>query len=187
MILRDKKFIRFIFIFAAVFSLCYYGALLITGIAVPGGSYSPFIEKYLNVAAWLRTSLMHGTKLLMSLLGTQSFRESDYVLRATGGEGIRLVYGCLGFGVMSFWSAYIAATIAIIPKKIWWFVCGLFLIWTINLIRLSLVLQAQISGWHFPLGLGHHTWFNIAAYLAIFMMMYFFEKSIKTKQEVQEG
>lgn len=183
MILRDINFIRFIIIFAGIFALCYYGALFFTGIAVPGGSYSPFIEKYLNITAWLRTSLMHGAKLLLSLFGTQTIRESEYVLRETGGKGIRLVYGCLGFGVMSFWTAYIAATAAVPVKKAWWFFGGLILIWIINVIRLSLVLQAQISGWHFPLGLDHHTWFNITAYLAIFVMMYFFEKSIEIKQE----
>ena len=179
MILRDKKFLRFIIIFAVVFAGCYYGALFITGIAVPGGSYSPFMEKYFNVTAWLRSSLMYGTKLFLNIFGTETYRESEYVLRATGGKGIRLVYGCLGFGVMSFWTAYISATVANVSKKIGWFFGGLFLIWFINIIRLSMVLQAQISNWHFPFGWDHHTWFNITSYLVIFVMMYFFERSLK--------
>ena len=128
MILRDKKFIRFIVIFAAVFTLCYYGALFFVGVVVPGGTYSPFIEKYLNVTAWLRTSLMNGSKLLLSLFGTQTFREGEYVLRSANGKGIRLSYDCLGFGVMSFWAAYIVATMTVPAKKIWWFFGGLFLI-----------------------------------------------------------
>ena len=179
MIFGDKKFIQFILIFAAVFAMCYYGALFITGIAVPGGSYSPFIEKYLNITAWLRSSLICGAKLFLNIFGTHTLRENEYILRATGGKGIRLVYGCLGFGVMSFWAAYIAANAAILPKKIWWFFGGLFLIWFINVIRLSMVLQAQISSWHFPFGWDHHTWFNITTYLAIFVMMYFFERSLR--------
>ena len=130
---------------------------------------------------------IQGAKLFMNLFGTRAFRESEYVLRATEGKGIRIVYGCLGFGVMSFWAAYIAATFAALSKKIWWFFGGLFLLWLINVARLSLVLQAGVSGWHFPLGLDHHTWFNITAYLAIFVMMYFFERSIKIKHDVHDG
>ncbi len=184
MILRDKKFIRFILIFAAVFAFCYYGAQFITGITVPGGRYNPFIEKYLNFTAWLRTSLIYGSKLLLSLFGTQTYREGEYVLRATEGKGIRLVYGCLGFSVNSFWVAYIVATAGALSKKVWWFFGGLILIWLINVTRLSLVLMAHINGWDFPLGMTHHDWFNIITYICIFIMMYFFERNIKSKQVV---
>ena len=174
-----KNFLKFVFTFTLVFLLCYYGAMFLTGLSVPGGNYSPFAEKYFNIADWLRSSLIFGTKIFVSIFNVETVRSSDYVLRIPNANGIKIVYSCLGFGVMSFWTAYIVATIAERKKKIAWLFSGLFIIWLINVVRLSMVLLAGKKGWKFPLGWDHHTWFNIIAYLFIFTMMYFFEKSIK--------
>lgn len=179
MLFKNRSFIQFILIFGAVFLLCYYGALFITGLAVPGGTYSPFVEKYLNVAAWLRSSLIMSTKLFVGVFGFDTVRTNEYVLRVPAASGIKIVYSCLGFGVMSFWAAYIIATTGDMFNKTVWLFGGLFLIWFVNVVRISLVLIGANKGWKFPFGWDHHTWFNIAAYLVIFTMMYFFEKSIK--------
>lgn len=181
-----NTFVPFVLVFAIVFLLCYFGSLFITGLAIPGGMYSSFVEKYLNLAAWLRTALIEGTKILVSFFNLKAVRMDDYVLRIPQANGIRIVYSCLGFGVMSFWTAYIIATAATKAKKILWLFSGLLLIWIINVVRISMVLIAGNKGWKFLLGLDHHTWFNIIAYLAIFMMMYFFEKNIK-KSYLHEG
>lgn len=177
--LTEKKFVRFVVIFIIVFLMCYYGTLFLTGIAVPGGMYSPFIEKYFNIAAWLRSSLILAAKAFLSFLGVQTIRVDDYVLRAVAGRGIRIVYACLGFGIMSFWTAYIIANIMPIQKKIIRLCGGLLFLWVLNVIRISLVLLAANKSWHFPFGWDHHTWFNIVAYLTIFAMIYFFEKRFK--------
>ncbi len=176
---KKQSFIQFILVFSVVFLLCYYGALFITGLAVPGGQYSPLAEKYFNIAAWLRSSLIAGTKAFVAVFGYDTVRTSEYVLRVPAASGIRIFYSCLGFGVMSFWVAYIIATAGFFLKKTAWLFGGLMLIWFVNVVRISLVLIAANKGWKFPLGWDHHTWFNIAAYLLIFSMMFFFEKSIK--------
>ena len=186
MIFEKNTFLQFILIFVSVFLLCYFGALFLNGLAIPGGIYSPFVEKYLNLSALLRTSIIAGTKLFVSFFNIETIRINDYVLRIPNANGIRLVYSCLGFGVMSFWIAYIFATAAKKVKKICWLFSGLLLIWIINVLRISMVLIAGNKGWRFPFGLDHHTWFNIIAYLAIFMMMFFFEKNIK-KSYLHEG
>ncbi|MBC7508881.1 MAG: hypothetical protein H7320_09055 [Ferruginibacter sp.] len=176
MILNDKIFVRFVLVFAGVFAICHYGTLFMTGIAVPGGSYSPFIDTHLDVTAWVRSLLIYSTKFILGIMGIGTFRESEYVLRATSGRGIRLVYGCLGYGVMSFWTAYMAATSAVLKKKIWWFFGGMLLIYIINVLRLSLVLLSEVNGWRFPFGWDHHTWFNITSYLFIFLLIYFYHR-----------
>ena len=179
MIFAKQAFLRFVLVFASVFLVCYYGALFITGLAIPGKLYSPLVEKYLNLAAWLRTSLILGTKFFVSFFNIETVRIDEYVLRIPNANGIRIVYSCLGFGIMSFWTAYIFATAAKMVKKIMWFFIGLLLIWTINVVRISIVLIAGYKGWKFPLRLDHHIWFNIIAYLVIFLMMLLFEKNIK--------
>lgn len=179
MIIAKNNFLRFIIVFALVFLFCYFGALFITGLAVKGGMYSSFVANYFDVAGWLRTSLIVTTKLFVSFFNIETIRISDYVLQIPGSNGIRIVYSCLAFGVMSFWTAYIIATVAPRIKKILWLFVGLLIIWFINVLRISLVLLAGNKGWKFPMGWDHHTWFNIIAYLGIFTMMYFFEKNIK--------
>ena len=179
MIVAKNNFVRFVIVFALVFLFCHIGALFITGLAVEGGMYSSFIANYFDVAGWLRTSLIVTTKLFVSFFNIETIRTDDYVLRIPSSNGVRIVYSCLGFGVMSFWAAYIIATLAPRIKKILWFFIGLLIIWFINVVRISMVLLAGNKGWKFPMGWDHHTWFNIIAYLGIFIMMYFFEKSIK--------
>ena len=181
MILSNKAFIQFLVTFILVFLFCYYGALAITGLAAPGGLYSSFVNKYLNVADWLRDSLIFGTQNIVSLFSIETKRVSDYELRIPFANGIKIVYSCLGFGVMSFWTAYIIATKALTTKKFTWLFVGLLLLWIINVLRISMVLLAGNKGWKFPFGWDHHTWFNIIAYLFIFTMMYFFERNIKMK------
>ena len=179
MFLTHKKFIRFLIIFSATFLIFYYAAQFVTGLAIPGGMYSPFVEKYFNVAGWLRSSIIIATKWFVGIFQINTVRIDDYVLRIPKANGIRIVYSCLGFGVMSFWIAYIVATVAQLNKKVKWLFTGLIIIWLVNVLRISMVLISGYKGWEFPFGWDHHTWFNIVAYGFIFMMMYFFEKEIK--------
>jgi exosortase/archaeosortase family protein len=88
---------------------------------------------------------------------------------------------CVGYGVYSFWAAYVIAGDDSIGRKIKWVTGGLLLLWAINVIRISGVLVAINRHWAMPLGIDHHTWFNIFAYAAIFGMMYFFERREKVK------
>lgn len=174
-----NSFLQFCLLFGVTFLLLYFSIKFITGIAVPGGMYSPFVEKYFNIAGWFRSFLINASKWVLSLLGTETVRIDDYVLRAINGNGVRIVYACLGFAVLSFWSAYVVATKAILSKKVKWLFGGLLLICCINILRISLVLLAANEGWVLPFGFDHHIWFNIIAYLVIFTMMFFFEKNIK--------
>ncbi len=179
MILTDKNFLKFTAIFLGTFAVCYYGALFFTGLAVPGGSYSPFVEKYVNIASWMRSAIILSSKWLLSLFGIATFRADDYVLRAVSGNGVRIVYSCLGFGVMSFWTAYIVATPAHLKKKIGWFLIGILSLFIINVVRISLVLASSEKGWQFPFGWDHHTWFNIVAYLFIFILIFSYQPKAK--------
>ena len=174
--LTDKIFIRFVIKFLLVFAVCYYGTLAIIGLSVPGGHYSSFVEHYLNYVNWLRSSLLNGSKLLLSFFGIKTYLANNYNLRVVNGRGIRLVYECVGYGVMSFWIAFVTASMAKPKKKILWLIFGLLFIWLLNIVRLSLLLVATDRGWPIPLGWDHHTWFNIFAYLFIFIGMFLFNQ-----------
>ncbi len=162
-----------------VFAVCYYGTLAVIGLAVPGGRYVPFIDKYLDYISWIRSSLLYGSKLLLSAFGVETYKASEYNLRMVNGRGIKIVYSCVGYGLMSFWIAFVVASAGSFAKKAAWIVGGLLFLWLLNISRLSLLLVATNKGWPMPLGWDHHTWFNIFAYLFIFIFMYLFSRQNK--------
>ena len=174
--LKDKAFIRFVIKFLVIFLICYYGTFALIGVTVPGGYYSSFIDQYLNYVSWVRISLLNGTKIMLSFFGVDTYRAGEYNLRIVNGRGIRLVYGCLGFGVMSFWVAFVLASADKIKRKLIWTILGLCFIWVLNITRLSLLLVATNKGWPIPLGWDHHTWFTIFSYLFIFILIYLFNR-----------
>ena len=172
----SKRFLRFIIIFAAVFAGLYFGIKILEGLAVPGGNYSPFVDKYLDIASWIRSSLIVSVKFIMSLEGYETYRPNEYLLTVVNGKGISIVYSCLGFGVMSFWAAFALAAEGTKKSRLIWLLIGLGSLWLLNVLRIALVMIAANKGWRFPFGWDHHTWFNIIAYAFIFIMIYFHEK-----------
>lgn len=91
--------------------------------------------------------------------------------------GIRMVYTRIGYGVMSFWAAFIFANKGNMKKKVVWIIGGLFALWCINVLRISLFIVALDKNWPMPLSIDHHTRFNIIAYLLIFLMIYLYDRS----------
>lgn len=178
-----KKVILYLLKFAGAFAILYYGTLAIEGLAAPEGRfYSPFIQQYLNYVSWLRASLMYGTRGLLSLFGFTIDIISPVYMRQRLGSGVHMGYDCLGYGVFSFWLAFVFANRARWQMKLKWMLAGILVLWMINVIRISLLLVATNKKWSMPLGWDHHTWFNIAAYGAIFFMMWVFDRQLK-KQE----
>jgi exosortase/archaeosortase family protein len=163
--------------FLFVFCLLYFGTLAIIGLSTPEGYYSPFTADHLNYINWLRSSFLHTCKGLLSLFGYQSTIVDKYTLRIKNANAIRMVYTCIGYGVMSFWIAFVISNKVIFKKKIIWIFAGLLMIWATNTIRIFLVLIADNKHWSFPFGLDHHTWFNIVAYIFIFILIYLFDRS----------
>lgn len=102
-------------------------------------------------------------------------------MRITGGRGIIIAMDCVGYGVYSFWIAFVAANSGSFTRKLKWIFFGVLVLWLINDIRITLFLVAINKGWPMPLGLDHHTWFNIFAYLFIFLMIWWYDKTGKLK------
>ncbi|MFC4261283.1 exosortase/archaeosortase family protein [Ferruginibacter yonginensis] len=172
----QKKITRFTLIFLLVLAVCYFGMRWLTGATVEGGYYNEFLATYFNVTSWLRASILNSTRALFHLFGVATIQVDDYVVKTVTGRGIKLVYGCLAIGIMSFWVAFTAAVPAKWSMKLRWMLGGLLLIWCLNVLRISMVLWANYAHWHFPFGWDHHTWFNIITYIAVLLMVYFFDK-----------
>lgn len=175
--------IRYLLTFTLCFCVLYYGTKAMVGLTAPGGGfYWEFADKYLNYVAWLRSLLMQTSSLVLEMAGYDIYMKDIYTIRMQGGKGVHIVYSCLGYGVMSFWIAFVFANTGTFLKKSFWIMVGLFIIFSVNVGRVCLMLVAVNKKWKTPLGFDNHTWFNIAAYTAIFIMMWLFDKS-RTKQK----
>lgn len=176
---KEKNLWLYLIKFAVIFCLCYYGTLAVIGLASPVGWHSPFVEKYLDYVSWIKVSLIQGTGFILSLFGISTQIEPGFLIRFPGGKGAIIAMDCVGYGVYSFWIAFIAANSGSFIKKTLWIIGGLLALWFINTIRITLFLTAINKGWPMPLGLDHHTWFNIFAYALIFTMIWLFDRSQK--------
>ncbi|MEI8054237.1 MAG: exosortase/archaeosortase family protein [Bacteroidota bacterium] len=180
---RLKEFFIFLTKFILLFLICYYGTEIIIGLSSPGGHYSAFVANHLDYVSWIKKSLISTTQWLLSFYNIETYQAGNDVVRIKYGMGVKIAYGCVGYGVFSFWIAYVISNRGLFGRKLFLIVFGLLILWIINVIRISLFLVAINKQWPMPLGLDHHTWFTIVSYIAIFVMIYFFEKKSIQKSE----
>lgn len=181
-IIFKKEAILFAIKFLLLFFLFYYGTKLIIGLSYEEGIYYSFVHDYLDYISVIKRTLMFGAKVIAGLFGYTTNYEPNFLIRVINKRGVIISQGCVGYGVMSFWLAYVLSNQAKTIKKMVWALFGLLIIWLINSIRIGLFLVAINKGWEMPLGIDHHTWFNIFAYIGIFILIYFFEKSIQKNE-----
>ena len=165
--------------FLLSFCILYYGTIAWIGITAPGGYYSPFAAHYLNYVSALRWLLLHTSKLLLQLIGFNVYLKDIYTIKLQNGLGVHVGYDCIGYGVMIFWIAFIFANKGSFIKKIKWMTGGIFIILIVNVLRISLMVIAINQKWPNVFNMDNHTWFNIAAYSVIFIMIYLFDRAEK--------
>jgi exosortase/archaeosortase family protein len=120
---------------------------------------------------------LHSSAWFLHLFGYEAYQSDHIHLSLVGGNSVQLVYSCLGYGVISFWLAFVFANNGSWKKKAAWMLGGTAALYIINVIRISLTLLSNSRKWHFPFGWDNHTWFNIAAYGAIFLMIWFYDRN----------
>lgn len=183
----NKRILIYLVKFAGAFCVLYFGTLAVIGLSAPGGYYSGFVDTYLNFIPAFRNSLLFASKYFLSIFGYECYQSSPtQLLIVGGGGGVNLVYSCLGFGVTSFWLAFVFANTGIWKKKLLWMIGGTAVLYIINVVRISLVLLANGKHWNFPFGLDNHTWFNVVAYGMIFLMMWVYDRRGRKEVEVEK-
>ncbi len=181
--MRNKKVYLYIFRFLLYFVAFYYTTQLIIGLTVPGNYYSSFVKEYLDYVSVLRRSLLAGAHFVLYMLGYDSHVEGNFFLRVAGGRSVRMVYSCLGIGVFSFWAAFVAANKGKPVRKLLWVVAGWVVLWCINVMRIALLLLATNNNWRNTVPhVDHHMLFNISAYLAIFLLIYLYDRALSKKR-----
>lgn len=187
--IRGTNKIIFLYLlkFLGAFCILFYGTEAIIGLSSRENCYNPFVANHLNFIDPFRKTLLLSSKTLLALFHYNTYLQDKYTLKLVDGSGIRMVYSCIGYGVISFWLAFVFANKGTFRKKALWMIGGILLLCVINILRISLLVIATNKGWPIPLGWDHHTWFNIAAYILIFCMIYFYDKSGRKEKMTLQG
>lgn len=169
------------FLFAILYSISYAWA----GLTTPANYYSPFITKYLNYIDWIRSSLLHASKFVGSIFGFDTYIEGTAV-RVVNGLGVDIDYPCIGYGIYSFWLAFILSYPSSLKKRITWLFMGFFIIWLCNVIRISFLLilvnkDKNIDVYKFG---DHHDIYNLAVYSVIILMILQYTREKKSPKPI---
>lgn len=165
--------VRFVTVFLVLFAIFYYFNLFFFGITSPGNHYNAFLSEHLNYIQGLRYLLLHSSAQILNWLGYTAIT-SDYELLVVGHGVLRLVYSCLGLGVMSFFAAFVIAYPGDLKPKLLFGISGIVGIQLLNILRFVLLaLFWNKRGGHI---IDHHTIFNIIIYIIIAISLYFWVK-----------
>lgn len=182
--LKCQRPLSFIFLLIGLYLLFYYFTLFWIGVTAKGHLYWPFAEEHLNYIQIFRYFLLNSAAAVCNLFGYQATVIGEYRLRITGGSGIRLVYSCLGYGVMSFYAAFVLAWPTKSLKEKWMpLFGGLLLIVFLNILRLALlpiIYTENPAAKDFPID--HHDVFNGILYLVVMVILYRWTKVPATRK-----
>jgi exosortase/archaeosortase family protein len=179
---NNISFIKYAVKLLVLYLVLDYGTHFFIGITAPGGYYVEWLDKYFNYVNWLRSFLLNSAKYLMGLFGYDAYLASPILIRIKHGAGVQLVYSCLGYGVLSFWIAFVVVNKAKLLFKIKWLVGGLAIILLSNILRICILLIALQKKMYKPFSIDHHTFYNIVAYLIVIAMMFLYLKQLKKQQ-----
>jgi exosortase/archaeosortase family protein len=172
-IISQTSPLKFAFKFIVLFLLFYYFNILFLGVTSPGNYYSFFLAEHLNYIQGLRSLLLSGSAQILNWLGYDVIYNHIDLLVA--GKGIiRLAYDCLGFGIMSFFAAFVIAYPQKLNQKLIFLVAGILGIQFLNIARF--ILLALFWSKRASQIVDHHTVFNIIIYIIIMISLYFWIK-----------
>ncbi|MEO8795271.1 MAG: exosortase/archaeosortase family protein [Daejeonella sp.] len=163
---------RFVILFTGLFLLLYYFNIFYMGICAPGNYYSEFLDQNLNYIRGLRVLLISISAAILRAFGYTIYT-SEFTLHAYGVGGINVVYSCLGFGVMSFFAAFVLAWPGkTIKNRILFLIFGLIGIQILNLLRFILITLFWRNN-KLSFNLDHHLLFNVTLYAILLASLYF--------------
>ena len=176
--LNKQSPLRFAVFFIALFLAFYYFNILFFGITQPGNHYSAFLDGYLNYIKLLRYFLLNSSAQILNWIGFTAIT-NDTELLLVGHGTLRLVYTCLGLGVMSFFAAFVIAYPGAWHSKLLFIITGFIVIQLLNITRFILLALF----WNKQAGqiIDHHLIFNIIIYIIVAVSLYFWVKHSDNK------
>ena len=162
--------LAFLIKFVLLFLLFYYFNIYYFRVTSPGSHYIPFLADHLNYISWLRTVLLKSSAGLLNLMGFTAITD-EYSLLVAGHGILKIVYSCLGLGVISFFAAFVIAFPGKTKSKLYFLLAGIIGIEALNVLRFVLLAIFWNKKEHHIID--HHTIFNLLLYLIIAFTLYF--------------
>ena len=183
-LLKSEGF-RFIIKFLSLFALLYFFCIVFISITYRASNeFYIFLRDDLNYIDWMRYSVLRTSEFLCKLIGVDSYIENRIIIHVINSpKKLHMGYDCIGYGVMSFWTAFVIANKTSLLKKIYWLIGGCIIIWFINCIRVAVLLTALRNDWPISKYVDHHTTFNIISYILILIMIFIYIKLDKSKEK----
>lgn len=164
---NQHKKSNFLIRFIILFSLLYGFHIVFIAVSTPGGLYIKWLDQHINyIKAWRRFDIHSSAFLLRNFGYTVHMNETGLSLPHY--SGFRLVYSCLGYGVMSGFTAFVLAFPKPLKGKFGFIFLGIITIQVMNVLRLVLIAIFYKSDYCFD----HHLLFNIGLYLLICLLIY---------------
>lgn len=182
--LFDKNSPYLFFIkFLLCFFVLYFFFPFYQGITGEGGKiYSPFLDHHFNIVRGFTLFLTGCAKFVLQALHYQVYQPNYHTLRISYSGGISVNPSCLGWGVMSFWVAFVFANYGTWKHQLKWMMIGITSICILNITRIVLIAIANPLHWKTLTALDHHQTFNVFSYGCIFILMYLYT-SMQKKYE----
>jgi len=178
---NNNKILKFIVIFIAVFILLDTVNKFFNSVNNPNSEYfNRFISENLNYIQAVRSTIIICSVTILRWLGyTMMYTKTQFL--AIGGMPCNVNYSCLGLGVMSFWTAFTIAFPKPIKEKVKFFFIGILCIFILNVTRMVLLVIATVKAPEDVKKVNYqHDLFNIAVYVVLFLMIYFWIRNTKT-------
>ncbi|MDB5120223.1 MAG: hypothetical protein JWN56_1441 [Sphingobacteriales bacterium] len=156
---------RFVLVFLSTYIFLDYFSVFYMGITSPGNYYSNFLDNHLNYVRGLRHFLISSTASILQHWG-YNVTTTDTMLHAYNVGGFNIVYSCLGFGLMSFFLAFVIAYPKPLKSKLIFGLVGLITIQILNILRLLLITLYWTKS-VFAGRINHHTLFNVLLYIIL--------------------
>ena len=149
-LIQDKSPYFFLCRFLMSFALLYYFFPFYRGVIAPGGKFLfEFLADNFNLVYQFTRILPARLKWVLEVAGYQIMQKDYQSIRIESSRGIIVNPSCLGWAVMSFWTAFVFANKGNVKHKLRWILIGLFSITLLNIIRIALIAVAGHLSWAF--------------------------------------
>ncbi|OAQ38584.1 hypothetical protein A5893_14315 [Pedobacter psychrophilus] len=176
----NKIQIKFFLILVLGYFIFSYFIIFWIGLCAKGGIYWAFADEHLNFIKVYRHFLIGGAGLICDTFGL-TYLTNDTAIRIIGYGGIKIVYSCLGYGIISI---IISLALAVpnqkIKLRILFLIIGTVAFSLLNMIRLFVVsYYAHLAK---RLSIDHHLIFNAFCYLLILIGMYWWIRKAESSK-----
>lgn len=170
----NEPYFRFIGLFMLLSLLLYELNTFYIGITAKGGLYVPFLDQHFNYINWWRKFTINSAAMVLRWMDYIVYT-NDYQLKVIGRHGFTMVYTCLGYGIMSVFSAFVITFPGHIKARYVFLILGLILIQLLNTIRL-IILSLYWDKRKPLLAIDHHDLFNMVVYTLLILVVYIWLK-----------